>query len=114
MKWNDNDLYDTRIEGIADWRPVDQYRQLEDRAGVYIFADEDFDVQYVGKAGAGRMVIEGQNIVEIASAIARLKTQGATQVLALYTNSNEKAKSLERSLIATYDPPNNGVDLLKG
>ena len=55
----------------------------------------------IGKAGAGRMVDE------IQSAKDRGKDYGATRVKALYTNSADRAQSLEQALIEKYNPPNN-------
>lgn len=77
------------------------YGTFEDRAGVYLFANADLQIKYVGKAGAGRMVIE------IDDAIRHGKAYGATLVKALYTNSDANALSLENDLIGKYNPPNN-------
>ncbi len=101
MVWNPISEVDTRIVGKSGWRDLDNYETLEERAGVYIFANADLHVKYIGKAGPHRMVDE------IYSAINRGKSYGATKVKALYTNSDEKAKTLERELIIAYNPPNN-------
>lgn len=74
---------------------------VDERAGVYLFADVNMNVKYVGKAGAGRMADEVQ------SAIDRRKDRGATKVKFLYTNSDARALELERMLRFKYDPPNN-------
>jgi len=81
--------------------PAGNYGTFKERSGVYIFANRDLQVKYVGKAGPGRMV------VEIQSAINRGKDYGATLVKALYTNSDEKATNLESALKEKYKPPNN-------
>jgi len=81
--------------------PAGNYGTFKERSGVYIFANRDLQVKYVGKAGPGRMV------VEIQSAINRGKDYGATLVKALYTNSDERATSLESALKEKYKPPNN-------
>lgn len=96
---------------------MDDYQSLEPRTGVYIFADNDADVKYVGKAGGKRMVVESdhdtiQQLFEVHNAMYRKKDQGATQVKALYTYRDSQALDLEYDLIQKYDPPNNGVDLL--
>lgn len=101
MIWNSNDTNDYRVVSHAYWRQLNNYSDLEDRAGVYIFADVNKQVKYIGKAGARRMVLE------IESALRREKGYGATQVKALYTNSDANALSLERDLINNYNPPNN-------
>ena len=101
MEWEQSDHNDSRIVTITRWRDLGNFGTFEHRAGVYIFADINWQVKYVGKAGAGRMV------VEIQSAINRRKDYGATRVKALYTNSDERAKSLETYLIEKYNPPNN-------
>ena len=80
---------------------MENYGTFEHRSGVYLFANADLHIKYVGKAGPGRMVAEVQN------AIGRNKAYGATLVKALYTNSDERALSLEAYLIDRYDPPNN-------
>ena len=101
MKWNPSDQQDSRIVTFTRWRNLNKYETLEERAGVYIFANIDWQVKYIGKAGAGKMVVESKN------AIIRDKAYGATRVKALYTNSNEKALSLEEYLIKKYNPLNN-------
>ena len=101
MEWEPSDQEDSRVLAFERWRNLENYGAFEERAGVYIFANIDWQVKYIGKAGAGRMVDE------IQSAINRGKDYGATRVKALYTNSNEKALSLEEHLKEKYDPPNN-------
>ncbi len=101
MIWDTSDHWDYRVVEYTGWRYLNNYVTFEERSGVYVFANVNLQVKYVGKAGAGRMV------VEIESAINRGKDFGATRVKALYTNSSERALSLERDLIDKYDPPNN-------
>ena len=101
MKWEPTDQQDSKVIAFTRWRDLVNYGTFEERAGVYIFASVDWQVKYIGKAGAGRMV------GEIESAIRRNKDYGATRVKALYTNSGEKAQSLETTLIDKYEPPNN-------
>ena len=81
---------------------LENYGNLENRAGVYIFADADLQVKYIGLAGAGRIVDEIYDAM-----YNRNKDRGASRVKALYTNSSDNARSLERDLIDKYDPPNN-------
>ena len=101
MQWDIDDHQDWRVVDYIRWLNIDNYRNLEERAGVYIFADVNHQVKYIGKAGAGRMV------QEIYNAIYRDKGRGATLVKALYTNSSSNAGSLEARLIEKYGPPNN-------
>lgn len=101
MQWNIKDHDDYRIVSYTSWRYLHNYGNFEERSGVYIFANSDHQVKYVGKAGARRMV------VEISSAFNRGKHYGATMVKALYTNSEERALSLEGDIINKYNPPNN-------
>ncbi len=101
MEWNSNDNRDYRVVSSSYWRQLNNYSDLEARSGVYIFADINKQVKYIGKAGARRMVLE------IESALQRGKGYGATQVKALYTNSDANALSLERDLLSKYNPPNN-------
>lgn len=116
MTWEEKDEHDNRVTKASEWISLSSYKtELEERAGVYIFADDDFDVKYIGKAGAGRMVVESNYIMtfEVYSAIRREKDTGATQVKALYTNSDDVALKYENELIKKYNPPNNGIDLLE-
>ena len=99
MEWDSTDANDYRVVARSRWRDIDNYRGLQARAGVYVFANINLQVKYVGKAGPGRIVDE------IASALYRRKDFGATRVKALYTNSDSNALSLERKLIDLYDPP---------
>lgn len=101
MIWDSSDHDDYRVVEYTGWRNLENYGTFEHRAGVYLFANVDLHIKYVGKAGAGRMV------AEIQSAINRDKDYGATKVKALYTNSDERALSLETYLVEKYDPPNN-------
>lgn len=101
MKWTDSDQKSSYVVKATVWRMLSKYKNLEDRAGVYIFANSAQQVKYVGKAGARRIV------EEIGSAIRREKDAGATLVKVLYTNSDSNALTLERKLINKYNPPNN-------
>jgi excinuclease UvrABC nuclease subunit len=103
MIWQREDCYDNRVVKYSLWTPKFKYSLLEERAGMYLFVDDQHDVKYVGKAGAGRMV------AEIRDAISRGKDKGASLVKALYTNSDPNALSLERDLINKYNPPNNEI-----
>jgi excinuclease UvrABC nuclease subunit len=103
MAWDSSDHFDYRVVAYTGWRYLENYGTFEDRAGVYLFANADLQIKYVGKAGARRMVIE------IDDAIRRGKAYGATLVTALYTNSDANALSLEDALIVKYNPPNNLV-----
>lgn len=101
MMWDSSDHSGYRVVEYTGWRYLKNYGTFQRRAGVYIFANVDLQVKYIGMAGAGRIVNE------IASAIRRKKDKGATRVKVLYTNSTERARSLESDLIDKYDPPNN-------
>ena len=101
MEWSNKDQRDSKAVQNTRWMNIEYYENLENRAGVYIFANISHQVKYIGKAGAYRIV------KEIASAISRDKDRGATLVKVLYTNSSSNAKSLERTLIDKYNPPNN-------
>jgi len=118
MRWDYSDEYDDRIQETSDWLPIENYKELQARSGVYIFADNYFDVQYIGKAGAGRMIVEeaenevSKMLFEIYSAIYRKKDFNATQVIVFYTNSDDIALALEGELIKKYSPANNGKQML--
>ena len=101
MIWNNNNSHDRRVVESTRWIYLSNYTNLEQRSGVYIFANSDHQVKYIGKAGARRMVLE------IESALNRGKNYGASLVKVLYTNSDPNALSLERDLINLYSPPNN-------
>ena len=101
MLWDSRDHSDSRIVEYTGWRYLENYGNMEHRSGVYIFANKDLQVKYIGKAGPSRMV------AEITSAIGRDKDYGATLVKAIYTNSDVRALSLEGDLIDKYNPPNN-------
>jgi excinuclease UvrABC nuclease subunit len=102
MQWDPNEVVDSRVVSYSEWWiNLKDFGELEPRAGVYLFANAKYDIKYVGTAGAGRMV------EEIRDAINKKKSKGATKVRALYTNSNEKAQSLQEYLIEKYNPVNN-------
>ena len=99
MKWVG---YDSRSEIVryTNWKSKDSL--LPDQAGVYILADRNHNVKYVGKAGAGRLNVEAKSAMKN-----RNKGRGASLIKALITNSDSKAKSLEIYLIRKYKPSNN-------
>jgi excinuclease UvrABC nuclease subunit len=101
MIWDSSDHSDYRVVSYCGWRNLENCGTLENRSGVYLFANSDLHIKYVGKAGPRRMADEAQD------AIRRNKAYGASLVKALYTNSDERASSLEASLINKYNPPNN-------
>lgn len=101
MRWKSADGRDRRIVASSGWKNLSNYEDLEQRAGVYIFANVNLQVKYIGKAGPRRMVNE------IRKAVNRGKNFGATSVRALFTNSDANAVSLRKDLIEIYDPPNN-------
>jgi len=107
MKWNGNQEEDKRIVDKTDWFLIDNYKELKENAGVYVFVNDDLDVKYIGRAGQGRMVLEHIHIFEIHSAICRGKDNGATKVKALYTQNNKLSIALEADLIKIYTPSNN-------
>ena len=102
MQWDPNEVVDSRVVAFSDWWvKLKDFGKLEARAGVYLFANAKCDIKYIGTAGAGGMV------EEIRGAINRKNNKGASKVRALYTNSTEKALSLEKYLIKKYNPANN-------
>jgi excinuclease UvrABC nuclease subunit len=104
MEWESEDNNDQRIIAYTAWLSIEVYQTietLEKRTGVYIFADINKRVKYIGKASIDRM------INEIYNALCRDKGKGATLVKALYTNSDIDTQSLETDLINKYNPLNN-------
>jgi len=99
MKWCG---YDSRSEVVryTNWKSKDSL--LDNQAGVYILADRNQNVKYVGKAGAGRLNVEAKSAMKN-----RNKGKGASMIKTLITNSDTKAKSLEIYLIRKYQPSNN-------
>ena len=90
--------YDKRSEVVTWTQWKNKNCKLPNVAGVYIFADSNKNVRYVGKAGAGRLNLEARNAMKV-----RDKAKGASIVKVLITNSDSKAKALERYLIKKYD-----------
>jgi len=100
MQWDNTDGWDYRVVSSTGWRNLVSF-DAEERAGVYLFADSNLNIKYVGKAGARRMGNEVQ------SAMDRGKARGAMKVRIFYTNSDARALELEKMLIFKYQPPNN-------
>ncbi|HEC88522.1 MAG TPA: hypothetical protein ENI52_04305 [Thermoplasmata archaeon] len=102
MKWDNDDYSDWRVVEHGGWCDKENIRlKFPERAGVYVFADIDLQVKYIGSAGAGRLREEA------ISAIRRGKGRGASKANWLATNSEENARSLEYELINKYNPSNN-------
>ena len=103
MQWDTRDGSDTRVVDRGGWCAIGSMGDVfPGRTGVYVFADTTLQVRYVGKAGAGRLRVEALDSVR------RGEAHGATQAIWFATNSDMTARSFESSLIAKYDPPNNG------
>ena len=103
MQWERSDGFDRRVVKRSGWCALWHIdASFPSRAGVYIFADTNLQVKYVGKAGAGRLRKEAT-----AARDERGKGYGAIRAVWLATNSDANALSLERELIDKYDPPNN-------
>jgi len=96
------DGYDSRSEVVryTNWKSKNS--TLDEQAGVYIIADRNRNVKYIGKAGAGRLNVEAKSAMKC-----RNKGRGASIIKTLITNSNAKALSLEKYLIKKYQPANN-------
>lgn len=102
-KWDSKSGQDSKVVARGGWGDLpDCLDNFPARAGVYVFADVELQVKYVGKAGAGRLQKEAKNAYNV-----RDKGSGATKATWLATNSDDNAKSLESDLIDEYDPPNN-------
>lgn len=102
MIWDPHEVVEPRVVTASEWWiSLKELDKLEARAGVYLFANSKCEIKYIGHAGGGKM------IEEIKTAVKKKKNKGATQVRALYTNSHDKAISLERFLIEKYNPVNN-------
>ena len=99
MKWDTSEERRPELVGIQGL--TEYVDRLQPSLGVYIFVNLSDEVKYVGRAGAGRMVIE------IKDAVKRGKNKDDGWIKALYTNSEEAAVKLETELIRKYDPPNN-------
>ena len=69
--WDSNDHGNCRVVDYSGWKYLENYGTFEFRSGVYIFANVDLQVKYIGMAGAGRIVDE------INSALKRGKDYGA-------------------------------------
>ena len=96
------DGYDSRSEVVryTNWKSKNS--TLDKQAGVFIIADRNMNVKYIGKAGAGRLNVEAKSAMKY-----RNKGRGASIIKTLITNSNAKALSLEKYLIKKYQPANN-------
>jgi len=73
MKWNGNQEEDKRIVDKTDWFLIDNYKELKENAGVYVFVNDDLDVKYIGRAGQGRMVLEHIHILKFILQFAGVK-----------------------------------------
>lgn len=99
------DTDDHNLGEVADftyWVNLDNHDEsLDPKTGVFIFADANHHVKYVGKAEPGNM------LSAIQSAKAEGKDWQATLVKVLYTGSREATKSLKKGLKMKYQPLNN-------
>ena len=101
MHW---DIMDTKEIGISEhthWSRLRDYDELAQGTGVFIFADDEHKVKYIGKAGPRKFV------EDIAQALAKGKGEEATMLMALYMKNGQSAKHVYRLLINKSLPPNN-------
>lgn len=103
MRWNPQHEHDRRVINIGGWHEITKVEaHFPDCAGVYVFADADLHVKYVGKAGARRLRVQARD-----ACMSHHKCEGATLAGWLVTESGDAALELETLLIAIYRPPNN-------
>jgi len=104
VRWNSEHGHDRRIIDIGGWHELAEVgTRFPECAGVYVFADADLDVKYVGKADAKRLRAEALDAVALHD-----KREGAVLAGWLATKSGDGALAFATLLIAFYDPPNNG------
>jgi len=61
MQWDPNDVVDSRVVAFSEWwTNLKDYEKLEARSGVYLFANSNYDIKYIGTAGAHGIVEEEQ------------------------------------------------------
>ena len=99
MRWDSKDERNRRVDSASGWLRIDDFRRLQGKPGVFIFADDSLSVEYVGSTGS---IFNGVN-----SAIRLGKDRQATQVKALYTGSSSEAEDLAEELVRVYRPWNN-------
>ena len=100
MIWEIGDHEDHRIMYYTFWKDIVNYKTIEKRSGVFLFADENHDIKYIGKANFGEMVNE------IFSALRSKKELGSTLLKVLFTNTGENTSKLEIDLVKKYNPHN--------
>lgn len=103
MKFDYNDKKDKRVVESSPYAldyPSD-VDKAPDKAGVYMFIDEDDEVIYVGKASGGRLRDE------IKAKGNTSADKGAKKYRWFRTNSDEVAKDLKADWIKKYKPKNN-------
>jgi len=107
MKFDLNDKDDTRVVESSPYAmdyPADVYK-APDRAGVYMFIDEEDEVIYIGKACGGRLRDE------IKAKRNTNADRGTKNYRWFRTNSDEIAKDLETDWIEKYRPKNNIIGM---
>jgi hypothetical protein len=101
MIWEVSDNLDWRVGEYTGWVDVRNYKQIENRSGVFILVDCDLHVKYIGIADRGEMKDEIERIL--------VKMKGGTfsRIKVLFTNSSAYAELLMPVLVKKYNPPLN-------
>ena len=98
MEWENKDQKDWRVTGTTQWinkNDSDKLDRLKEEAGIYIFADRNHRVKYVGRASYN---VKQRVKFQINQGE---KARGASLVKVLYS------PDLEADLITKYQPANN-------
>ena len=97
MKWQPRDAKDSQVTYNSGWIKKTEVESLKEEPGIYIFADRNRDVTYVGRASYSVRKRVKDHLRDGRDG----KAGRASLVMALY------ARDLEADLIAKYQPTNN-------
>ncbi|MEI7595635.1 MAG: hypothetical protein WCK02_07805 [Bacteroidota bacterium] len=100
MKWN-LDITEKRICGATNWKSFNELTELEDKSGVYIFANNQLHLKYIG------VFKTKSSLLEINDALKKGLGFNASLVKVLYTNTKNEAIALHNNIIELYQPVNN-------
>jgi len=97
-------MMDDREIGISrhtHWSQLEDYRELARGMGIFILADDEHEVKFIGQAGSGNLA------EDIDAALASGKGRSATGIKALYTPNSQSTRHIYKILLNKYQPPEN-------
>ena len=102
VKWDPRETRAKWVKEASKWMDFRVFGSLRPGTGVFVFAEDDETVEYVGISPS-----EEHPVKSISLALAHGKGGTASSVLFLYTESDRSSSDFFKFLVDKYNPPYN-------